>query len=166
MAAAWRLPVIFVCENNGIACSVDFATSGQQSVENLADRAAGYHMPSEIVDGNDFFAVYEAAQKLVKRAREGEGNCCGFLECKTFRVGPHIIGDQQPYRDPVKAWNHLHEDDCIARFRERCVAEGWLDESDFAPIDERVDGMIAEAVRFARESPYPDASKLYEDIYD
>ncbi len=166
MAAAWRLPVIFVCENNGIACSVDFATSGQQSVENLADRAAGYHMPSEIVDGNDFFAVYEAANKLVKRAREGEGNCCGFLECKTFRPGPHIIGDQQPYRDAAKAWQHMFEDDCIARFRERCVAEGWLDESDFAPIDARVDEMIAEAVRFARESPYPDASKLYEDIYD
>lgn len=85
MAAAWHLPVIFVCENNGIACSTLHATGAQQAVLDLSKRAVGYDMASYVVNGNDFFAVYDAMSRLVKRAREGEGNRCGFLECQTHR---------------------------------------------------------------------------------
>ena len=95
-----RLPVIFVCENNGIACSTDHATGGQQAVLDLSKRAVGYDMASYVVNGNDFFAVQAAMERLVKRARNGEGNRCGFLECQTHRAYGHTAIDPQVYRDP------------------------------------------------------------------
>lgn len=166
MAAAWKLPVIFVCENNGIACSTPHE-SGQQAVLELSRRAASYDMESYVVNGNDFFAVYEGMQKLVKRAREGEGNRCGFLECMTHRADSHmLVGDTQVYRDAKAAWRKMEEDDCIKNFERRCIAEGWLQAEDFVPVQEKVDRMIAEAKRFAVESPYPEASELFTDLYD
>ena len=167
MAAAWKLPVIFVCENNGLACSVPYEEGGQQSVNDLAKRAFGYDMASAVVNGNDFFAVRHAMEKLVARARNGEGNCCGFLECKTYRPGPHmLVGDTQPYRDPVEAWNRLSADDCIENFKRRCIVEGWLAPEDFPPIDRRVDELVEEAKQFAIDSPYPEEQALFEDLYD
>jgi len=166
MAAAWKLPVIFVCENNGIACSTPHE-SGQQAVTDLSKRAVGYDMASYVVNGNDFFDVYHGMQKLVERARNGEGNCCGFLECKTHRADGHmLVGDTQPYRDPKAAWAKMEADDCIKNFERRCIAEGWLEASDFLPIHEKVDTMIQEAKQFAIDSPYPDSSELFTDLYD
>lgn len=166
MAAAWRLPVIFVCENNGWACSTPHNGGGQQSVEDISKRAAGYDMVSRIVDGNDFFSVNAAMQDLVTRARNGEGNCCGFLECKTYRVLGHIIGDKQGYRDAEAAWARLEQDDCIKNFERRCISEGWLEPIDFSGIAEKVDAMIDEARAFAQSSPYPDKKELFTDLYD
>jgi len=166
MAAAWRLPVIFVCENNGIACSTPHETGGQQAVCDLSKRAYGYDMASYVVNGNDFFAVQAAMEKLVRRARNGEGNCCGFLECQTHRPFGHIVGDGQPYRDPASARARWEADDCIKNFERRCAAEGWLDAADFQRVQARVDQMIEEAKRFAIDSPYPDASALFADLYD
>jgi len=166
MAAAWKLPVIFVCENNGIACSTPHE-SGQQAVTDLAKRAVGYDMASYIVNGNDFFDVYYGMKKLVDRARNGEGNCCGFLECKTHRAAGHmLVGDTQPYRDAKVAWAKMEADDCIKNFERRCIAEGWLEASDFPPIHTKVDAMVEEAKQFAINSPYPDASELFTDLYD
>ena len=167
MAAAWHLPVIFVCENNGIACSTPHATGGQQSVLDLSKRAAGYDMASYVVNGNDFFAVQAAMERLVRRARNGEGNRCGFLECKTHRADGHmLVGDTQPYRDAKAAWAKMEADDCIKNFERRCIAEGWLNAEDFAAVQARVDVMIQEAKQFAIDSPYPDESELFTDLYD
>ena len=166
MAAAWKLPVIFVCENNEWACGTSHKHGSQQAVQDIAKRAIGYDMESYIVNGNDFFAVYEAMNRLVERARSGQGNRCGFLECKTFRIMGHIIGDQQPYRDAAVAKKRLDADDCIVNFEKRCIAEGWLEASDFSPVRGNVLALLQEAKQFAIESPYPAPSELYTDIYD
>lgn len=166
MAAAWHLPVIFVCENNGIACSTDFETAGQQSVPHIARRAMAYGMDSRVVNGNDFFAVYDAMEQLAHRARTGEGNACSILECKTHRILGHKVGDPQKYRDPKAALARLESDDCIENFERRCLAEGWLTKEDFTGVQDRVDKMIADAVQFAVESPEPEDSELYTDLYD
>ena len=166
MAAAWHLPVIFVCENNGIACSTLHATGGQQAVLDLSKRAVGYDMASYVVNGNDFFAVYDAMSRLVKRAREGEGNRCGFLECQTHRALGHNVNDDQVYRDPEAALAKLRADDPIENYARRCIAEGWLTREELDAVSQRVDVMVEEARRFAVESPYPDSSELYTDIYD
>ena len=166
MAAAWYLPVIFVCENNGIACSTPHKTGGQQAVMDLSKRALGYGMDSYVVNGNDFFEVYDGMQRLAKRARNGEGNCCGFLECQTHRPFGHIVGDGQRYRDPALAKARWEADDCIKNFERRCLKSGWLEQADFDAVQTKVDAMIEEAKQFAIDSPYPDASELFTDMYD
>ena len=166
MAAAWHLPVIFVCENNGIACSTPHATGGQQSVLDLSKRAAGYDMASYVVNGNDFFAVQAAMERLVRRARNGEGNRCGFLECQTLRALGHNVSDAQPYRDPKAAWEEMLANAPIQNYERKCLVHGWLEQADFDAVQAKVDGMIAEARQFALDSPYPDPSELYTDLYD
>ena len=166
MAAAWHLPVIFVCENNGIACSTPHKTGGQQAVMDLSKRALGYGMDSYVVNGNDFFEVYDGMERLAKRARNGEGNCCGFLECQTHRPFGHIVGDGQRYRDPALAKARWEADDCIKNFERRCLKSGWLEQADFDAVQTKVDAMIEEAKQFAIDSPYPDASELFTDMYD
>lgn len=166
MAAAWHLSVIFVCENNGIACSTSHETGGQQSVHELSKRALGYDMASLVVNGNDFFAVYDGMKKLVERARNGVGNSCGFLECQTHRPFGHIIGDKQRYRDSVAAYARMQADDCIKNFERRCILGGLLTENDFAEIQHKVDDMVEEAKQFAINSPYPDKFELMTDLYD
>ena len=167
MAAAWHLPVIFVCENNGIACSTIHATGGQQAVLDLSKRAVGYDMESYVVNGNDFFAVKAAMERLVKRARNGEGNRCGFLECQTHRALAHNVNDaQEVYRDPAEAWAKFVADDPIRNYERRCLAEGWLKQEDFDAVQTHVDELIQDAKQFAIESPYPDPEELYTDIYD
>jgi len=164
MASAYKLPVIFVCENNGIACSTIHETSGQQSTLNIAQRAVAYNMPGDIANGNDFFSVYAAAKRLVERARNGEG--CGLLECKTQRAFGHAVGDMQIYRDPEAAKANWMANDCIVNFERRCLAEGWLEQSDFDKVQAEVDELIEEAKRFAIESPDPAPEALFEDLYD
>ena len=166
MAAAWHLPVIFVCENNGIACSTPHETGGQQSVTELSKRALGYGMESYVVNGNDFFAVQNGMAKLARRARQGEGNCCGFLECQTHRPFGHVVGDSQPYRDAALAKARWEADDCIVNFERRCLKAGWLEQADFDAVQKNVDAMIEDAKEFAVSSPYPDDSELFTDIYD
>ena len=95
LAAVWKLPIIFICENNGFGISVPVAQS--TSVENISDRAVGYGIPGVTVDGNDVFAVYEAFETAVKRAKAGDGPT--LIECKTYRTLGHWTGDPQTYRD-------------------------------------------------------------------
>ena len=135
-------------------------------MKDLSKRAVGYDMASYVVNGNDFFAVYDAMKKLVDRARNGEGNCCGFLECQTHRPYGHIIGDVQRYRDPALAKARWESDDCIENFERRCITAGWLEKKDFEAVQEKVTKMIEEAKQFAIDSPYPDESALFADMYD
>ena len=138
----------------------------KQAAQDLSKRAVGYDMESYVVNGNDFFSVYNGMSRLVKRARNGIGNACGFLECKTWRPYGHIVGDKQIYRNPELAKARFEADDCIKNFERRCIDSKWLAAEDFEQIQKNVDKMIEEAKQFAIDSPYPDASALMEDLYD
>ncbi len=160
MAAAWKLPVIFVCENNKWASTTPYRS--MTSVDDIADRAAGYGMPGVIVDGNDVLAVYEAARKLVSRARKGEGPA--LLECKTYRIKGHFVGDPEKYRTKDEVRRVFDETDPIPRF-EREAQKLGMTEEELSQIEREVEGELAEALEFARTSPEPLESALLEGLY-
>lgn len=162
LAAIWKLPVVFVCENNMYAEStpVWYACSAK----NIADRAAAYDIPGVIVDGQDVFAVYEAAEAAIRRAREGQGP--SLIECKTYRIFGHFEGDTQTYKKPEE--QEAVEGgprDPITIFRRHVLEQNLLDEDTLKEIDERVQEAIEEAVRFAEESRLPSAEDLLSDVY-
>jgi acetoin:2,6-dichlorophenolindophenol oxidoreductase subunit alpha len=160
LASVWNLPAVFVAENNGYA----EATSSTWSVaaDNIADRAAGFGMPGVIVDGFDFFAVYEAAGEAISRAREGGGPT--LIEVKFTRYYGHFEGDQQTYRAGEVA--HARENlDCLKRFRERVTESGQLEASALDEVDAKVADLIEAAVVEAKQAPKPTASDLETDVY-
>ena len=161
MAAVWKLPVVFVCENNEWASTTPYLTT--TSVKDISDRAAGYGVPGVICDGNDVFAVYETAKEAIERARRGEGP--SIVECKTYRIKGHFVGDPETYRTKEEVQKRFNENDPITRFEEKVLAEGLMDEEELKAIREAVNEEIEAAIVFAKESPYPDASELYDDLY-
>jgi TPP-dependent pyruvate/acetoin dehydrogenase alpha subunit len=161
MAAVWKLPVIFVCENNQWAATTPYLTS--TAVADIADRASGYGIPGVIVDGNDVFAVYDAAKGLIERARNGEGPA--LLECKTYRLKGHFVGDPEKYRNKEEVMEHLANDP-IMNFEKRVVEEGLMKPAVFEEIKMSVGKMVDEAVEFAFQSAYPDNAELFTDLYD
>ncbi len=161
LASIWKLPIIFVAENNGYAESTP--SHYHCSVENIADRAAGYNMPGVTIDGNDIFAVHEAAQQAVARARAGQGPT--LLECKTYRFNGHFEGDAQTYKIATDQEKYQKERDPIKLFRENVLARRLVSESELKAIEDRVAAQIDEVVKFAEESPYPDVKETYTDVY-
>ncbi|SMP60372.1 pyruvate dehydrogenase E1 component alpha subunit [Anoxynatronum buryatiense] len=161
MAAVWKLPVIFVCENNEWASTT--ALHEQTAVKDIAVRAVAYDIPGCTVDGNDVFAVYEAAQEAVERARRGEGPT--LLEAKTLRIDGHFVGDPQVYRSREETMNRFKANDPIIRFEEKAVQDQLLSEEELKTIRDEVEQEIQEAITFALESPFPDVSELYTDLY-
>jgi pyruvate dehydrogenase E1 component alpha subunit len=159
MAAVWNLPSIFVCENNGYAESTP--QSYHQNIEDVADRAVGYGMPSSKVDGNDPSAVYLAAKEAVARARSGEGPT--LIEAKTYRIRGHYEGDPEIYRtkEEVEAWK---KKDPIERWRKVLLNRGISAET-FEEIDARIDQELKDAIAFAEESPLPDPADARSDIF-
>jgi TPP-dependent pyruvate/acetoin dehydrogenase alpha subunit len=161
MAALWKLPLLFVCENNlwGEYTRQD----RHQAITDVADRAAGYGMPGVVVDGMDAIAVYEAANVAVARARRGDGPT--LLECKTYRYYDHVgISETTKYRaaDEVSYWRGR---DPIIAFQERLVEQGVLSGADAEALRARIRDDIAEAIRFAEESAAPDPRDLLADVY-
>lgn len=161
LAAIWKLPVIFVAENNGYAESTP--AHYHCSVENIADRASAYNMPGVSADGNDIFAVYEAAGEAVARARAGKGPT--LLECKTYRFYGHYEGDQQTYKIAAENEKYQKERDPIKLFKETVQARKLVSEGELKAIDDRVAALIEDAVKFAEESPFPDVTETYTDVY-
>ena len=161
LASVWGLPVIFVVENNGYA----EATSSQyhQSGVDVAKRADGFGMPGVLIDGHDFFAVYEAAGEAIGRARKGAGP--SLLECKVNRYYGHFEGDQQTYRAPGEVEEIRQTRDCIEQFVAHVTARGEIAPADLAVIDGDVERLVDDAVRAAREAPYPDTSEVLTDVY-
>jgi 2-oxoisovalerate dehydrogenase E1 component len=164
LAAAWRLPVIFVCENNLYATEIAFSTVSRSP--GIAARAAGYGLPGLAVDGNDVLAVHAAAGEAVRRARAGEGPT--LLECLTYRLRPHSEGMRDSgYRTAgeVAAW---HERDPLKRLTAALLAAG-MEAGELERVDGEVKAVVAEAVRYAEDSPYPDPqtvpAHLYSDDY-
>lgn len=161
LAAIWKAPVVFVCENNGYAVTVP--ASYAVSVENLADRARSYGMPGVTVDGHDPRVVARAVRAQVERARAGTGP--SLVEVKTYRIVDHAENlPSQPYRaeDEVAYWR---DRDPVAGIRAMLVREGQASEQDLEAISQEVEAEIEEAIRFGLDSPLPDASELWEDLF-
>jgi TPP-dependent pyruvate/acetoin dehydrogenase alpha subunit len=160
LASVWNLPAIFVAENNGYA----EATSSSWSVasDNIADRAAGFGMPGVIVDGFDFFAVYEAAGEAVERAREGGGPT--LIEVKFARYFGHFEGDQQTCRagEVADVRKNL---DCLRRFRAGVTESGELPGQVLDDIDAEIAKLIEDAVTEAKAAPKPTKEDLETDVY-
>ncbi|SNS10372.1 pyruvate dehydrogenase E1 component alpha subunit [Anaerovirgula multivorans] len=161
MAAAWKLPVIFVCENNEWASTTPYLE--QTSVKDIADRAVGYGIPGVIVDGNDIFQVYEAAKTAVERARKGEGPT--LLEAKTYRIKGHFVGDPEMYRTKEEVKERFNSNDPIKRFEENVLSSGSLTGKELAEIREKVMLEVKKAVDFAENSRFPEVEELYTDLY-
>ncbi|HEY3081748.1 MAG TPA: thiamine pyrophosphate-dependent dehydrogenase E1 component subunit alpha [Chloroflexota bacterium] len=160
LAGIWKLPVVFVCENNRYAetTSPDYSVSGRD----IAARARGFGMPSAAVDGQDVFAVYEAAEEAIARARHGDGPSC--IEARTYRYFGHFEGDAVRYRTKEEEESY-RERDCLGRFRAAVLEQGLLSEADLDAIDRRSAETIAEAVRFAQDDPFPSPAELLTDVY-
>ena len=162
-ASAWKLPVIFVNEMNCWASTTPYRTTC--NVENISDRAAGYHIPGVVVDGQDPFAVYEAAKAAVERARAGEGPT--MIECKTYRIEGHFVGDPELYRSKEETMKIFHDTDPLKKFREK-MAESMnnlVTSAECDEIDAKVDAKIKAAKEFAMDSKQPDASEYMKFVY-
>jgi len=160
LASIWKLPVIFIAENNGFAESTP--ASYHCAIENIADRAASYGIPGASVDGMDVFAVYEAAQEAINRARRGQGP--SLLECKTYRFNGHFEGDQQLYKTNELQQSMMARDP-ITNFRSLTTQQGLLTSQELDAIDARVKERIEHAVTFADQSAYPELSEVDTDVY-
>jgi len=160
MAAIWKLPVIFVCENNVYAMGT--RRSRVMLIENIADRAQAYGISGVAVDGNDVLAVYEAAQKAVERARRGEGPT--LIECKTYRHKGHSRIDPAKYRPKEEVEEWLRKDP-IKRFREKLMQTEVLTETEIQQVEKDVLAEIDEAAKYALQSPFPDPEEALEDVY-
>lgn len=160
LAAIWRLPVVFVCENNQYGMSMSVARS--MPIANVADRAAAYAMPGVVVDGNDLFAVIAAAHEACARARRGEGP--SLLECKTYRWRGHSKSDRNLYRskEEIETWRGL---DPIRRLCDALVEDRLLTVAETDMIEAEAAAEIDAAVEFARQSPDPDPADLERDVY-
>ncbi len=160
MASIWKLPVLFLCENNQYGMSMSVKRS--MNIENIADRGASYGIPSRIYDGNDVLAVYDAVKWAADTIRSGKGPV--LLEAKTYRWRGHSKSDRQLYRtrEELKEWQAL---DPIPRFAARLVEAGYLKDSDVETIRAGAYQTIENAVAYAEASPEPDVATLMEGIY-
>ncbi|MDA1000637.1 MAG: thiamine pyrophosphate-dependent dehydrogenase E1 component subunit alpha [bacterium] len=161
LAAIWKLPVVFVCENNGFAESTP--RSYHQAIQDVADRAKGYNIPGVTVDGMDPAAVYEVAGEAIRRARAGKGPT--LVEAKTMRFGGHYLGDpgtDYGHDKEVKKWKPR---DPIPNFAASLEKKKWLKKGDAEKILQRVNDEIESAVEFARHSPEPSEEEALTDIY-
>jgi acetoin:2,6-dichlorophenolindophenol oxidoreductase subunit alpha len=160
LATLWRLPLVFVCENNGFA---EFTPrSAHTNVERVSDVVAPYEVTRETVDGNDVLAVWEAFGRFLAAARGGSGPF--LLECLTQRLRGHYEGDPGKYRDAI-AKEDWQEKDPILRLQRHGVAARWFSEEDAAAIERESLAELEEAERFARESEFPPESLPAELVY-
>ena len=160
LASIWKLPVVFVCENNQYAMST--AMERATAVANVADRATAYGVPGVMVDGNDFAAVATAAFEATDRARAGDGPT--LIEAKTYRTRGHSRSDRNRYRtrEEIDAWTAR---DPIARFEKEILAFGLAGEGEVKAIAAEVEKEMAEAVAAATASPWPSVADLTRDVY-
>lgn len=160
LAAIWKLPVIFLCENNmyGMSMSVEKAFA----IENIAKRAGSYGFPGEVVDGNDVLAVYKVVLKAIERARKGKGP--SLIECKTYRWKGHSKSDQNLYRskEEIKFWKMKCP---IKRFKEKLIAEKIITNEEIKIIEENAKNIIEKAVDFAKNSPEPSVEEIFDGVY-
>lgn len=163
LASVWKLPVIYVVENNLYAESTH--QRDVMNITNIADRAVAYGIPGVIVDGNDVIAVYEAVGEAVARARKGEGP--SLIECKTYRHHGHSEGDVGP-RQIYRAEQEIEEwkkKDPISKFKKQLIETKVLTDKAAAEIDQEILEEVDKAVKFAEESPFPEPEETLDDVY-
>jgi len=163
MASLWKLPVIYLCENNGYAITTSLAMSHGQP--DIARRAEGYGMPGIAIDGQDIAVVYEATSEAVRRARRGEGPT--LIEAKTYRFDEHQVGLVVPggsYRPAAEIEHHKSRRDPLVLFRKVLLDTG-CSESHLAAVEAEVNAAVASAIQFAEDSPLPELSSLYDYLY-
>jgi 2-oxoisovalerate dehydrogenase E1 component len=161
MASIWKLPVLFICENNQFATEVPFSYSS--GIPDVGRRAASYGLPGFEVDGNDVLAVTEVAREAIARARSGEG--ATLIECKTYRTRPHAegMGDfMYRTREQVEEWKRKCP---IASLRGRLLNEFGVDEPTLQGIESEIQSLVAESRAFAESSPLPDSSTAAMNVY-
>lgn len=156
MAAAWDLPIVYIIENNLYGISVDIRKVTKEP--DLYKRSVGYGIPGVCVDGNDVFAVYEAVRTSTERARNGKGPT--LVECKTYRWQGHHVGDPGDYRAAQEVAEWKSNDPII-----KLEALKLLSKDEIAGIKADVEEEIMKACKFAEESPYPDVSEAYTDVF-
>ncbi len=161
LAALWKLPVVYVVEDNLYAISVPKTAS--TSVKSNAERGAAYGIPGVVVDGMDVMAMYEAAGEAIARARQGGGP--SIIEGLCYRFRGHFEGDAEPYRTPqeVEEWR---KKDPIPKFRQRLIQQGMLTDAEAAAIDQQVAAEVKAAEAFARSSPFPEPREALEHVFD
>jgi len=163
LAAAWKLPVVFVCENNLYAISVPMKKS--TPIENVADRAVAYGIPGIIVNGMDVIAVYEAFREAAERAKAGKGPT--LIECKTYRFRGHFEGDPKGggiYRseEEMTEWRSKCP---IFAFKAKLIESKTFTEKEAQEIEQKIVKEIEEATEFAKDSPYPSASEVKHNVF-
>ncbi len=160
MAAVWKLPVLFICENNLYG---EYSVwSKTTPIQNIAERAAAYAIPGVIVDGQDAEAVYATVKTAADRARGGNGPT--LIECKTYRYRGHSRTDTAPYRKPGELDEWLQRDP-IDILKARMIADGQLDEVEFAELRQAAEAVVVDAVEWAKNEPFPPLESLYADVY-
>jgi len=160
LSAVWKLPIVWVCENNLYAEATPIWAT--VNISDIAQMGGSYNIPSTIVDGNDVFAVYDAAKVAVKRARAGEGPT--LIECKTYRHRGHYEGDPVIYRtrDQEQEW---FKKDPIPKFESRLITDGKVTEAKLGSIRLGVEKLIDDAVQFAENSPAPQTEEALDDVF-
>lgn len=160
LSKVWNLPVLWVCENNqyGMGTAVERASA----VSEIRQKAQGYGMPNNRIDGMDVLAVRQAASEILEQIRAGSGPY--LLEVVTYRYRGHSMGDPERYRqqEEVKRWQ---ENDPIGIYHNHLISKKIASENDLEEIVKKVEAEVADAVRFAEESPEPPPEALFEDIY-
>ena len=159
-ASAWKLPVIYVCENNLYAQSV--AQKISQNIKDIADRAKSYGIPGVICDGMDVIDTYEKVSEAVKRARKG--NCPTLIEAKTYRFRGHWEGDPQSYRTKEEI-NEWMKKDAIKRLTDYLLKEKITNKSEIDEINVEVVKTVNDAIEFAKESKLPEKEEALEDLF-
>ena len=160
LAMLWKIPVVFVCENNGYAMGTSVARSSNMT--DIYKLGLGFDMPCQPVDGMDPVAVHNAMDEAVQRARNGDGPT--FLEIRTYRYKGHSMSDPQKYRTKEEVEEYKAKDP-IEIVRKHITDQKWQNEEWFDGIASKIKAQVEEAVKFAEDSPYPDASELYKDVY-
>jgi pyruvate dehydrogenase E1 component alpha subunit len=160
LAAVWKLPVVFVCQNNGYAehTKYELATSAAR----VSDRAAAYQIPGKTVDGNDPVAMYLIAKEAVDRARDGGGPT--LIEALTFRFYGHVLGDADPYMAKGEREAAMARDP-VVRFRTWLMEQGHASAAQLNEMEQTIEKEIDAAVEFALNSPDPDISELQRDVF-
>jgi len=161
IAAIWKLPVIYFCENNGYAISTPATET--VSVSDIAVRAAGYNIPGHVVDGQDVMAVYEVTAAAVARARAGEGPT--LIEAKTYRFDEHAIGLNLPAYRSAEEMAHWRARDPLILFREALLSRAEASPEAMDAVAEQVRQEVAEAVRFGLDSPHPDPEEAFDHVF-
>jgi pyruvate dehydrogenase E1 component alpha subunit len=160
MAAIFRLPIIYLCENNMYAISMSSCES--VSCGDIASRAPAYDIPGVIVDGSDPEAVYKAVDAAVKKAREGKGP--SLIEAKTYRFGGHHPNDPAEYRDKKEVEYYKKEKDPVINYKNRLIEEKVLTEKEIEKMEEEIMQAIEDSVKYAEQSPEPELEKFLEEV--